>query len=62
MSLTFGSSTRAWPIAPADFRLVALDDETCIGAFFQLPPSSSGGPSWIVGDTFLVCGRGTAPS
>ena len=38
---------------PADFRLVALDEETCVGAFFQLPPGTAG-PDWIVGDTFLV--------
>ena len=53
VSLAFGDGTTKWPITPADFRLVALDEETCVGAFFQLPPGTTG-PDWIVGDTFLV--------
>ena len=60
VSLAFGDGTTKWPIAPADFRLVALDEETCVGAFFQLPPGTAG-PDWIVGDTFLVRSESLSP-
>ncbi|KAJ3545989.1 hypothetical protein NM688_g5560 [Phlebia brevispora] len=54
VSLTFGNSTRAWPISVADLKLAELNDGSCIGAFFMLSNStSSTSPSWIVGDTFL---------
>ena len=58
ISLRFGNSNKSWPISPADFRLLQLDDENCLGAFFELSNSSavhsSGSITWIVGDTFLV--------
>ncbi|THG96621.1 hypothetical protein EW026_g5243 [Hermanssonia centrifuga] len=54
VSLTFGTSNQSWPISPADFRLVAISDDTCVGALFTLQSSGSGStPSWIIGDTFL---------
>lgn len=57
LSLRFGTSSVSWPVAPADFRLLQVDDDTCVGAFFELSGAnamvSSGSPSWIVGDTFL---------
>ncbi|KAI0690302.1 aspartic peptidase domain-containing protein [Cytidiella melzeri] len=54
VSISFGESENAWPVSPADFKLVQLDDDTCVGAFFQMQTSGSGSyPSWVVGDTFL---------
>ncbi|PPQ73068.1 hypothetical protein CVT24_001613 [Panaeolus cyanescens] len=50
VSMNFGS--KDWSISPADFQLIQLSRETCLGAFFSLTTGSSA-PSWIVGDTFL---------
>ncbi|TCD65054.1 hypothetical protein EIP91_003292 [Steccherinum ochraceum] len=52
ISLRFGNSSIAWPISPVDFQLVQLDSETCVGALFEFK-TGAGGPTWIVGDTFL---------
>jgi cathepsin D len=54
LSLTFGSGT-AWNVAPDDFMLTQLSSKQCVGALFSLDSSGNGGPSWIMGDTFLVC-------
>ncbi|KAI0343023.1 acid protease [Trametopsis cervina] len=53
VSLSFGDGP-SWPIDPVDFRLAQLDEETCVGAFFQMESSGSGSfPAWVIGDTFL---------
>lgn len=51
VSMSFGGNS--WPISNADFQSEQLNEETCVGAFFEV---STGGdaPAWIVGDTFLV--------
>lgn len=55
VTMRFGNSNINWAISADDFRLQQLDDNTCVGAFFALPSSTSGRtPSWVVGDTFLV--------
>lgn len=51
VTITF-SNGQAWPISPKDFSLQKISGTTCIGAFFVIN-SSSGAPSWIIGDTFL---------
>jgi len=50
VSMSFGG--KSWPISNADFQAQQLNEETCVGAFFEV---STGGdaPAWIVGDTFL---------
>jgi len=48
-SLNFGGSD--WNISPADFQFGQVSRTECLGAFFSI--DTSGGPSWIVGDTFL---------
>jgi len=53
VTLTFGSSTRAWPISSADFIHEHISDTQCIGAFFVTNTSGTTAPSWIIGDTFL---------
>jgi hypothetical protein len=50
--MSFGGKN--WTISPADFQLSRLTRTQCLGAFFELTTGSST-PSWIVGDTFLVC-------
>jgi len=50
VSLSFGGGT-SWQINPADFMLVQITADECLGAFFAL--DATGGPSWIIGDTFL---------
>lgn len=52
VTMTFGGQT--WPIDPADFLLQDMGNNQCIGSFFELTTGGSA-PSWIVGDTFLVC-------
>lgn len=55
ISVTFGENGTAWPISPADFKLVQLSDDTCVGAFFEMQQSPyASAPTWIMGDTFLV--------
>lgn len=51
VALAFGG--RTWGIEPADFRLAQVNQQTCLGAFFELATGSNA-PAWIVGDTFLV--------
>lgn len=51
VEMSFGG--RTWTVSPADFRLAAIDDQSCLGAFFVLDIGGSA-PAWIVGDTFLV--------
>jgi cathepsin D len=53
LSLTFGSGP-AWDISPADFMLTQVTQKQCVGALFSLDSSGNSGPSWIMGDTFLV--------
>jgi cathepsin D len=53
LSISFGNGT-AWSVDPADFILTQLTPEQCVGALFSLDSSGNGGPSWIMGDTFLV--------
>ena len=50
VEMSFGG--RTWTVSPADFRLAAIDDESCLGGFFVLDIGGSA-PAWIVGDTFL---------
>jgi cathepsin D len=50
VALSFGG--RSWSIDPADFKLTQVSEDRCLGAFFALN-TTSGGPSWIIGDTFL---------
>lgn len=50
ISISFGGPF--WPVSPKDFKLQALSDSQCLGAFFELT-TGSGSPNWIVGDTFL---------
>jgi cathepsin D len=52
VSMAFGDGT-LWSINPEDFLLTQLTSTRCLGAFFQLDMGNNG-PSWIVGDTFLV--------
>ena len=64
VTLNFGS--RTWAISDADFNLgsVTRGSSQCLGGIFDLDagtgtsggggPASSSGPSWVVGDTFLV--------
>ncbi|KAH9931920.1 acid protease [Fomitopsis serialis] len=55
VTLKFGSSSIAWPIASDDFEFEAADQagKTCIGAFFEVDNTGTTAPAWIVGDTFL---------
>ncbi|GJJ11469.1 hypothetical protein Clacol_005702 [Clathrus columnatus] len=50
ISLSFGG--RTWSIEPVDFMLMAINEDTCVGAFFALENQGSV-PAWIIGDTFL---------
>jgi len=53
VAISFGGPS--WSVSPADFQLVQLSSSQCVGAFFVLTATSGGnGPSWVVGDTFLV--------
>lgn len=52
VALSFGEGQQ-WFIRPEDFMLTQLTPDQCIGAFFALT-TGPGGPTWIVGDTFLV--------
>ena len=53
VAISFGGPS--WSVSPADFQLVQLSSSQCVGAFFVLSATSGGtGPSWVVGDTFLV--------
>ncbi|KAI0728027.1 aspartic peptidase domain-containing protein [Fomitopsis betulina] len=55
VSMKFGQSTTAWPIAADDFEFEAANNAgtTCIGAFFEVDNTGTTAPAWIVGDTFL---------
>lgn len=58
VSLSFGG--QAWAINPIDMNLGPVEDgsSTCLGAIFDLTlgtDAGGSGPSWVVGDTFLVC-------
>ncbi|KAF8517900.1 aspartic peptidase domain-containing protein [Hysterangium stoloniferum] len=50
VQLSFGG--RTWNIDPLDFKLAELQQNQCIGAFFELEMSGSA-PAWIMGDSFL---------
>jgi hypothetical protein len=47
VAISFGGQT--WFISPDDFRLAQISRGQCLGAIFVF----TGGPGWIVGDTFL---------
>ncbi|KAJ7182841.1 aspartyl protease [Mycena crocata] len=56
IALSFGGKT--WPINPEDMNLGSLEQGSsmCVGAIFDLSLGSNagtGGPNWVVGDTFL---------
>ena len=51
--MRYGSSTISWPISNADFLLMQVTRNTCVGGFFALDTSGTSAPAWIVGDTFL---------
>ena len=60
VTMNFGSQT--WTISPQDFNLGAIDrtGTQCMGGIFDLDAGTGGGigssgPSWVIGDTFLVC-------
>ncbi|THH28120.1 hypothetical protein EUX98_g6070 [Antrodiella citrinella] len=50
----FGNSSVLWPVSPTDFQLAQLSADTCLGAFFEYENPGTTGPTWIIGDTFLV--------
>lgn len=62
VSLNFGS--KSWDVSPEDFNLGAIDrqGDQCMGGIFDLDSASNessggsgnSGPSWVIGDTFLV--------
>ncbi|KAI0294298.1 acid protease [Multifurca ochricompacta] len=51
IALSFGG--QSWSISPTDFKLTELESGRCLGAIFEFQGSNSGGPAWIIGDTFL---------
>jgi len=53
IELSFGG--RTWSISPEDFRLQQTSGGQCLGSIFTFSSGSSStfGPAWIVGDTFL---------
>jgi len=58
--MSFGG--KSWPIDSRDMNLgrYSVDSPDCLGGIFDLTQGSSieaggGNPSWVVGDTFLVC-------
>ncbi|RDX49668.1 acid protease [Lentinus brumalis] len=53
VTMKFGNSSIAWPISNADFLLMQVSGNSCVGGFFQLDTSGSSAPPWIIGDTFL---------
>jgi hypothetical protein len=58
ISMAFGG--KLWPIAPQDMNLGSNGGSMCLGGIFDLTQGSSieangGNPTWVVGDTFLVC-------
>ena len=58
VSVSFGGTS--WPISPDDMNLGTVGDNLCLGGIFDLGlgsdiSSGGGNPSWVVGDTFLVC-------
>jgi cathepsin D len=59
ISLSFGGNS--WPISTSDMNLGSSGtDGQCVGGIFDLSAGSNAGggggnPSWVVGDTFLVC-------
>jgi hypothetical protein len=57
MTMSFGG--QAWAISSEDMNLgpVQKGSSMCIGAIFDLSlgaDTGTGGPSWVIGDTFLV--------
>ncbi|KAG1899516.1 acid protease [Suillus fuscotomentosus] len=56
VEISFGGPN--WSISPGDFAFTSIGptSDECYGAFYAIPTSgASGTPSWILGDTFLVC-------
>lgn len=51
VNVTMAFGGRSWAVSNANFQLTKLNNNLCLGAFFQLTTGSS--PSWIIGDTFL---------
>jgi len=50
VQLSFGG--RTWNIDPVDFKLASLQQNQCLGAFFELSMAGSA-PAWVMGDSFL---------
>ncbi|KDQ55714.1 hypothetical protein JAAARDRAFT_37134 [Jaapia argillacea MUCL 33604] len=54
-TISFGG--KSWPVSSADMNLGQVSSTMCMGGIFDLSLGSSagsgGGPSWVVGDTFL---------
>jgi cathepsin D len=54
--MTFGGKT--WPVSSGDMNLGPENSgsNSCLGGIFDLGAQTgfSGGPAWVVGDTFLV--------
>jgi len=59
VTISFGGT--AWPINSEDMIIAQVPHTSdCVGGFFDLSagsniPPGDGNPSWVVGDTFLVC-------
>jgi len=52
ISLNFGTSTKSWPISSRDFQMASINQNTCVGAFFEIN-NNNPNLGWIIGDTFL---------
>lgn len=52
LSISFGG--QMWTVDAEDFMLTQVSPKHCVGALFSLGMNDGSGPSWIMGDTFLV--------
>jgi hypothetical protein len=53
VNVEFNFGGISWSMSPADFTHTQISSSQCIGAFFT-STIGQGGPSWIIGDAFLV--------
>ncbi|KAJ6498541.1 acid protease [Mycena vitilis] len=58
VSITLSFGGQAWPISSTDMNLgqISQGSSMCVGAIFDLSlgaDTGTGGPSWVIGDTFL---------
>ncbi|RDX49658.1 hypothetical protein OH76DRAFT_1483022 [Lentinus brumalis] len=53
VTMKFGNSSISWPISNADFLLMQVSGNSCVGGFVQLEMSGTRAPPWIIGDTLL---------